>query len=227
MIEDAKKNIWISFGDINTVVSYNRNTRRFTDISGSKNPLLKITYCFSMAKDRWGNVWFAGDGLCRWNAAKGTVDTLILYSSVARALNCYIAILDMDDDDNLWLYSYNNGIIQYDCRNNKMYLRKEENNFLDGDVIASSPVIHNHIWMGIDNGISVFDIHDYSSRFYTYGDGLPMAITSLRKGCWYDEEQNIFYVGSGHHLIGFKPDVPHSMGSAPAVPGSSAPPASG
>ena len=217
MIEDAKRNIWISFGNLNSVVYYSRNTRRFTDISGPKNPLLKITYCFSMAKDREGNVWFAGDGLCRWNAAKQMVDTLIVYSSVARTLNAYIVILDIDSDNNLWLYSWNNGIIQYDCTNNKMYLRKEENNFWGGDIIASSPVIHDHIWLGIDNGISVFDIHNYSSRLYTYADGLPMAITSLRKGSWYDAEQNIFYVGSGHHLISFQPDLSHSVESAPAL----------
>ncbi|HEY4290015.1 MAG TPA: histidine kinase [Puia sp.] len=217
MIEDANKNIWISFGNLNSVVYYNRDTRRFTDISGPGNPLLKITYCFSMAKDRQGNVWFAGDGLCRWNAAKQRVDTLIVYPSVARTLNSYIVILDMDSADNLWLYSWNNGIIQYDCTHNKMYLRRKESNFSDGDIIASSSVIHDHIWLGIDNGISVFDIHNYSSRLYTYADGLPMGITTLRKGSWYDEEQNIFYVGSGHHLISFKPDLSHSMGPAPTL----------
>ena len=217
MIEDANKNIWISFGKLNSVVYYSRMTRRFTDISGPKNPLLKITYCFSMAKDGRGNVWFAGDGLCRWNAAKQMVDTLIVYSSAARALNSYIVILDMDDDGNLWLYSWNNGIIQYDCKNNKMHLRKKENNFWDGDIIASSPVIHDHIWLGIDNGISVFDLHNYSSRLYTYADGLPAGITSMRKGSWYDEEQNIFYVGSGHHLISFKPDASHSLELAPTL----------
>jgi hypothetical protein len=217
MIEDAQKNIWISFGRINTVIRFNRNTREFTDISGPKNPLLKITYCFSMGKDKQGNVWFAGDGLSRWNAAKQTVDTLIVYSSVAKMLTGYMVILDLDKDNNLWLFSRNNGIIQYDCTNNKMYLRKKENNFWDGDIIASSPVIRDHIWLGIDNGISVFDIHDYSSRLYTYADGLPMAITSLRKGSWYDEDQNIFYLGSGHHLISFKPDFSHSLESAPTL----------
>jgi hypothetical protein len=215
MIEDARKNIWISFGKLNSVVYYSRDTRQFTDISGPKNPLLKITYCFSMAKDRQGNVWFAGDGLCRWNAAKQRVDTQIVYPSVARTLNSYIVILDIDGQNNLWLYSWNNGIIQYDCTHNKMYLRKQENNFWDGDIIASSPVIHDHIWLGIDNGISVFDTRDYSSRLYTYADGLPMAITSLRKGSWYDEERNIFYVGSGHHLISFQPDLSHATASAP------------
>lgn len=215
MIEDTKKNIWISFGNLNSVVYYSRDTRQFTDIS--RSPLLKITYCFSMARDDQGNVWFAGDGLCRWNASKQAVDTLILYSAVARTLNGYMVILDMDKNNNLWLYSWNNGIIQYDCTNNKMYLRKSESNFWDGDIIASSPVIHDHIWLGIDNGISVFDIHNYSSRLYTYADGLPMAITSLRKGSWYDEDQNIFYVGSGHHLISFKPDLSYFTETSPAL----------
>lgn len=215
-MEDLQGNIWISVRKTNTVIRFNRNSRSFSEISGPKNPLLKITYCFSMGMDMMGNIWFAGDGLCRWNVAKQKIDTLISYSFSAKVLSSYIFILGLDKNNSLWMYSFNNGIIQYNCTENKTYLRKGENNFWDGNILTASPVIQDHIWLGMDNGISVFDIHDYSSQQFTYADGLPsMPITSIRKGSCYDSDQNIFYFGSGHQLIGFKPDLSFSHPSPP------------
>ncbi len=49
--EDSKKNIWISFGKLNSLVRYSRITQTFSEISTSSNPLLKITFVFSMAED--------------------------------------------------------------------------------------------------------------------------------------------------------------------------------
>ena len=40
-----------------------------------------------MAEDRDGNIWVAGDGLCRWSRAKERIDTLIPYLSGARLDN--------------------------------------------------------------------------------------------------------------------------------------------
>jgi ligand-binding sensor domain-containing protein/two-component sensor histidine kinase len=216
--EDRFNNVWMGFGRANSVVRYNRNTRTFTDISGPKNPLLRITFCFSMEQDLQGNMWFAGDGLCRWSAAKQKIDTLILYPSAARSRNTYIYILGIDSLNSLWLTSLNNGIIEYKIPQNKMYLRKEENNFWDSDVITSSPVIRGHIWLGVDNGVSVFNIHDYSWSLYSYGDGLPsLAINSLRRGSWYDAGENVFYLGSGNHLISFTADLSFSVQSSPTL----------
>jgi len=216
ILEDQQKNIWISFGKINSVIHFDRNSRIFTNISGESYPLLKITYCSSMAMDMQGNIWFGGDGLCRWNVVKQKVDTLILYSKTAKILNRHIFILGVDENNNLWLHSFNNGIIQYNCTENKTYLRERENNFWDGDFLTGLPIIHDQIWLGMDNGISVFSIHDFSIQLFTYADGLPsMPITSTRKGSCYDSDQNIFYFGSGHQLISFKPDLSFSHPSPP------------
>jgi ligand-binding sensor domain-containing protein len=215
-VEDLQKNIWISLARFNTVVRFNRNTRTFTDFSDYKNPLLNIAYCFSMVLDKQGNIWFAGNGISHWNIVKQKMDTITYYSNAFKVLKSYIFILDLDKNNDLWFYSFNNGIIQYKCAENKTYLRKGESNYWDGNIIMASPVIKDHIWMGMDNGISVFDIHDYSSQQFTYADGLPsMPITSIRKGSWYDSAQNIFYFGSGHQLISFKPDLSFSTPSAP------------
>ena len=39
-----------------------------------------------MAEDLEGNIWLAGDGLCRWNIKKQQVDTLIPYPRASKLL---------------------------------------------------------------------------------------------------------------------------------------------
>ena len=161
-----------------------------------------------MAEDLDGNVWLAGDGLCRWNLRKQKIDTLIPYPKVSRLLLNYMYILDRDSSNNLWLSSYDNQIIQYNCTSQTMNLRQRENNNMDGNTVTSSTVIHDHIWMGTDNGITAFNINNYSVKQFTYADGLPsVAITTLGRGSFYDKETNRFYIGAKHRLISFTPEV--------------------
>ena len=205
---DSKGNVWVTYGKLNGLLRYNRDTRTFMDISPSDNPLMRITYVFSLAEDLQGNIWLAGDGLCRWNMRTQHVDTLIPYPRVSGLLRNYMYILDRDDKNNLWLSSYGNEIIQYNCTTHNMYLRQKESNFVDGNTITSSPIINGYIWMGTDNGISAFNINDHTIKQFTYADGLPsVAITSLRRGSFYDKATNRFYMAARHRLISFIPDA--------------------
>ncbi len=216
--EDSKGNIWISFSTLNSLVRYNRAAGTFTEIRTADNPLFKITFVFSMAEDLEGNVWLAGDGLCRWNQRKQKIDTLIPYPRVSRLLLNYMYILDRDSNNNLWLSSYDNQIIQFNCTTHTMHLRQRENNNMDGNSVTSSPVIHDYIWMGTDNGITAFNVNNYSVKQFTYADGLPsVAITTLGRGSFYDKETNRIYIGAKHRLISFTPEVALSRKPAPML----------
>ena len=206
--KDSQGNIWLSFGRLNSVVIFNRAEYKFVDVSAPANPLLKITFCFSMAEDKDGNIWLAGDGLCRWSKKKQKIDTLIAYPSVSKSLFNYMEILDRDENNNIWFSSFDNEIIQYNCTDNRMYLRLPESSMIDGYTLTNSPIINNYIWIGMVNGISAFNIKDYSIKQFTYADGLPSAVaTSVKKGSFYDRSENRFYFGAGHYLISFIPDV--------------------
>ena len=218
LFEDSRNNVWISFGKLNSLVRYDRATRRFSEITPATNPLLKITFIFSIAEDLQGNIWLAGDGLCRWNSKKQMIDTLIPYPRASKLLQNYMYILDRDSSNNLWISSYNNEILQYNCTTNRMYLRLKENNIVDGNTSTNSPIINNQIWMGTDNGISAFNIKDHSVKQFTYADGLPsVGITSVAKGSFYDKESNRFYIGSRHRLISFTPDILRTRKLAPLL----------
>jgi ligand-binding sensor domain-containing protein/two-component sensor histidine kinase len=217
IFEDSHKNIWISFGRLNSVVYYDRAMRKFTDISAPLNPLLKVTRCISMGEDRHGNIWLAGDGLCRWNRLKQAVDIRIPYATAGKPFCNFMFILDQDSSNNLWLYTYGNGVIQFNCDSYKMTLRMEKNNFIESDIWTYSSIIRDHIWLCIDNGILAFNIRDYTTRHFSYADDLPqVAVTSIRKGSWYDAEANVLYLGSMHNLISIQPDLSHH--SPPKAP---------
>ena len=216
--EDSRKNIWISFASLNTLVRYNRASKTFSAISTAENPLLKITFVISMAEDIQGNLWLAGDGLCRWNLRKQMVDTLIPFPRVSRLLLNYMYILDRDSANNLWLSSYDNQIVQFNCSSGTITLRQQENNNMDGNTVTSSHIIQDCIWMGTDNGISAFNVSNYSVKQFTYADGLPsVAITTIGRGSFYDREANRFYLGAKHRLISFTPDVNLSRKLAPML----------
>ena len=216
--EDSKKNIWISFGKLNSLVRYNRTSQTFSEISTDSNPLLKITFVFSMAEDLQGNIWLSGDGLCRWNVKKQMVDTLIPYPKVSRLLLNYMYILDRDSLNNLWLSSFDNQIIQFNCSTGTMYLRQQENNIIDGNSVTNSPIIHDNIWLGTDNGISAFNIRNYKVKQFTYADGLPsVAITSLANGSYYDSQSDRFYFGARSRLISFTPEISLSHKVPPSL----------
>jgi len=213
-LKDSNGDIWLSFGEVNSLVVFDSRGRSFRDLS--KSPLLRITFCFSMIEDKNKNVWIAGDGLCRWNRSKNKIDTLIPFPQTSNGMVNYMQLFDCDEKNNLWLTSYDNEILQYDCNNNKMYLRLPENSAIDGYCVTNSAIINHQIWLGMANGISAFDIRNYSIKQFNYSDGLPAAVaTSHRKGSFYSKEENRFYFGSGQYLISFIPDIHLSNKSLP------------
>ena len=205
-LKDSHGDVWLSFGELNSLVLFDHKENKFCDLS--KSPLLRITFCFSMVEDKNGNVWIAGDGLCRWNRNKRQIDMLIPFPRVTTSLFNYMQLLDCDENNNLWLASFDNEILQYDCSKNEMFLRLPENSMIDGYSVTNSGIINNNIWLGMANGISAFDIKNYSIKQFNYSDGLPSAVvTSHRKGSFYNEPENRFYFGAGHYLISFTPDI--------------------
>ena len=117
-------------------------------------------------------------------------------------------ILDRDSGNNLWLSSFDNEIIQYNCSTGTMYLRQPENNIVDGNTVTSSPIIHDNIWMGTDNGISAFQYQGlfckavYLCRWTAFSGHYTTG-----RGSFYDQASNRFYIGARHRLISFTPDI--------------------
>jgi len=207
-IEDHSGHIWLSFGGLNKVQRYDRATRQFTELTNRQYPLMRITHCFTMAEDNDGNMWLAGDGVCRWNWKKNTIDTLIPYPRVAPLLRNYLSTIGVDAANNLWLYSNDNGIIRFNYHTGEMTLEKQENELTDGFVLGGAGIVRDTIWIGTENGMLAYSIKDHSTRVFSYVEGVPeLPITGLPKGMIYDEGTNRFYIASRRHLITFSPSL--------------------
>lgn len=201
---DSRKNIWLSFGRLNSVILYTRLQQQFEEIKGSA---LRITFCFAIKEDIAGNIWMAGDGLCRWNRQKQAVDSFLYFQSPSNPQIHFLEILSADSIGNLWIYS-GNEIIEYNVIQNIIVSRISENKILDGNLITSSPNINGNVWICLENSISVLNTKDLSLRLFNYADGLPRATnTSSRNGSFYDKKNNIFYFAAGQYLISLTPDI--------------------
>jgi two-component sensor histidine kinase len=201
---DSHGDVWLSFGRLNSVVRYNRLQHKFMEIKGD---LLRITFCFSIKEDISGNIWMAGDGLCRWNRQKQAVDTLIYFQKASNPRLLFFEILATDSLGNIWLYN-GNEIIQYNSIQNVVVYRNSENQILDGNFATSSPAINGNIWICLENSISVLNTKDYSLRLFNYADGLPHGMnTTLRNGSFYDKQKNVYYFAAGSYLISLSPDI--------------------
>ena len=206
--EDRSGHIWLSFGGLNKVQRYDRATRQFTELTDQQYPLMRITHCFSMAEDNDGNMWLAGDGFCRWNWKKNTIDTLIPFPRVAPLLRNYTSVIGSDKSNNLWLYSNDNGILRFNYHTGQMSLEKQENDLTDGFILGNTGIVRDTMWIGTENGMLAFSIKDRSVRLFSYGEDAPsLPLTGLPKGMIYDPGANCFYIASRRHLITFHPQL--------------------
>ncbi len=216
--EDHSGHIWLSFGGLNKVQRYDRASRQFTELTNQQYPLMRITHCFTMAEDKDGNMWLAGDGFCRWNWKRNDIDTLIPYPRVAPLLRNYAAIIGTDDNNNLWLYSPDNGLLRFNYHTGQMTLEKQENDLTDGIILGGSGIIRDTIWIGTENGMLAFSIKDRSVRLFSYGEGVPSpALKGLAQGMIYDPATACFYIASRRNLITFHPQLETSPEQKPRL----------
>lgn len=215
---DNKGRIWIPYSMINGVIYFDPATRNFSQLDLQKNPLFKLTFCRSIVDDKKGNVWFSGDGLCRWNYNKQMIDTLIQYSAHSNTIRNHMLIQDIDNDNKIWISGFDNELITFDCNKNAMQIRKGEDKHMNGNNVISSPIIKDYLWLATDNGVTAFNIKTSAIKQFNYADGLPsVAISTLRNGWGFDSTDNIFYIGAKQYLIKFKPDITLSMRLAPRL----------
>lgn len=216
--EDHNGHIWLSFGGFNHIQRYDRATRQFSELSNEQFPLLRITHCFSMHEDKEGNMWFAGDGFCRWNARRQIIDTLIPFPHDVPALRNFTAIMDVDAKDNLWLYSRDNGILRYNCATGQMRLEEQENDLTDGQVLTTTGIIRDTIWIAVENGMVAYNINDHSVRMFSFGEGVPtFPLTSIARSLSYDPDEHCFFLASRRYLIAFRPQLQVSTDRRPPL----------
>ncbi|MEO6000316.1 MAG: histidine kinase [Chitinophagaceae bacterium] len=201
--KDKGGNVWIAAGNI---YKYDAITQKFSIISAVEKPLDKIEWPMLIQGDMSGNIWLAGHGLIRYNTSSQTFDRLIdsfpFIKIPDRQVNAFI----VDQQNNLWINSNNNGLIRYDI-DKRTFRQFTRDNGLPDNNMTSMIIIGNKLWMATYSGIACVDTQTFQVTSFENEDGFPdLPITSGAK-FFYDSKDCKLYIGLGNTIVRFDPNI--------------------
>ncbi|PSL50181.1 two component regulator with propeller domain [Chitinophaga niastensis] len=189
------------------VIRYNIRSRAFTCYTSGTKPALPFDMAKHLAYDAYGNVWFSGHGLARWNNREQRFDTLITAYQGLNRQEDNILTMSADKRGSLWLHSVENGLQEYRI-GEKRFINYSLAEGLPSNVLASvsNVEVKGKIWFFTTNA-RIGNINLQTKRLTTYGqtDGIPDEISRARF-IYYDEEANKCYALTSNYLLVFSPD---------------------
>lgn len=195
---DSRGDYWLFTNMNNTVICYQPSDGRFSVYNaGRDDRFFNINQVFGMAEDRHGNLWFAGDGLCRWNRRLQRCDTLIKYFQQVNSYKNAMCLSLIDAKDNLWFHIADNGIMKYNPFT-RDYKRFTTSNGLADNSIRYIIDAGTRSAALTDEGISLLDSRDESIVNYFPHDGMDNP--GRYRVLYFDEKRNTIYA-AGDNII--------------------------
>jgi ligand-binding sensor domain-containing protein/two-component sensor histidine kinase len=171
---DSRKNCWFVTNEYNTVFYFNPNDKKFHLVTPvTAGPKFKIAVCFGVGEDAAGNIWFGGDGICRWNPVTERCDSVM--DHIPGVTNNYAAanIFYTDAEKNIWLSS-STGIYKWNAVKGTGKLFTVANGLPDNIVIAHPPPGNDtKLFMHTNYGLAIMDTRNYNIIILNQKDGLP------------------------------------------------------
>jgi len=181
------------------VVRYHIASRSFTFFTAQTTPALPFDRVKSITYDAYGDVWFSGHSLARWNSQKQLFDTLISVYSGPNKYEDNILTLVADNTGSLWLHNAFNGLLEYRIKE-KRFVSYTMKDGLPSDVFYGfSPVVNNQLWMAGHNQLTGFNILTKKIVIYDHENGLPDDKPSSRY-LYYDDVKEQLYLFNQHVL---------------------------
>jgi putative methionine-R-sulfoxide reductase with GAF domain len=197
--KDRKGYIWMG---CNQVYRYDPNVRKF--ILQPKDLYNRILRTNSFSEDTAGNIWLAGQGLCRYNTRIGRVDRLIDTLPFIKMPNITIAAVKIDKENNIWFSSYNNGLICYNIDKGSFH-QFTRNEGLPDDNITSLIIIDNKLWIATNSGIACMDLLTMQIIRFGKEDGFPNLPIIGGAKFFYDSSAQQLYLGFSNAITRFNP----------------------
>lgn len=212
---DSRGDLWLSNNGSNIMVRYHAATRRFSIYNANEeDKLLNINQAFGITEDRYGNIWLAGDGLCRWNRKLQRCDTLIKYFSAVNSLKNAMCVSFSDHADNLWFHIADNGIMKFNPFT-KLIRRFTTSNGMADNSIRYIVAAGSQTAALTDEGISLVNSTDNSIINYFPHDG--MQNPGRYRLLYYDETENTIYAAGENIISTISLDQVATIGKAPQL----------
>jgi two-component sensor histidine kinase len=181
---------------------YHIPTRTFTFFTADSHPALPFERIKNIAYDAYGDIWFGGHSLARWNNNKQDFDTLIRVYGGLNKFNDDILTLSADAHGSLWLHNAENGLLEYRIKDNQ-FVAYSINDGLPSTVIQSfSPVVDNTLWIASPNHLIHFNTKTKKSAVYDHNDGFPDESPDSRV-IYHDSVTQKFYLFGKDYLAEF------------------------
>lgn len=192
-----------------TVARYDPVSRQFVFFTTDTDPRFPFTRVKNIVYDSYGDVWFSGHALARWNNRLQAFDTLITVYEGPNKFDENILTITADNKGSLWLHNAENGLLEYQIKNKK-FIHYDMNDGLPSIYLESlSPVVNNILWIAQRTSISKFEIETKKIKSYSYSDGLPLH-KPTGFSIYYDTTSHSCYLLCKNDIVRFEffpPDV--------------------
>ena len=120
-------------------------------------------------------MWFAENGLIRWNRKKEQFDTLITSYYGFNKDNIKITALSDNEKGDLVFCNENNGVLMYDPQTASYKQISTEQGLQENAAYDASAAGNNYMWVVTHNYITVINQNNFKTISYSYSDSLPVA----------------------------------------------------
>ena len=210
LFKDRRNNIWISAENI---YRFNPATQSFTLIPYNRqSPNLFV----GITEDKNGNIWMAGHGIARYNIVSDSFDLLLDFFPFIKMPDKQVNVITMDDQNNIWFNSNNNGLIKYNI-DKKTFTHFTRNDGLPDNNISSLIVLKNKLWIASYFGLACMDLQTSEIISFGKNDGMPDMTIGKGSGFFYDTASNRLYLCFATSVVRFDPDKLLQHTSVPAL----------
>jgi ligand-binding sensor domain-containing protein len=196
LFNDKEHGTWIVSNVINSVLYFNQKTKKIDSITSRTDQLFRVNGINGITEDKYGNIWFGGDAIARWNPRLKKIDSLIEHLPTQKNRNRGYTVMS-DSKGNIWTTLNGDGIANING-NPLVHVRPE--NFLTDHSTNLVPSLHNdNIFLATNSSIGFLNIHDLKSIVFNNEDGMPLhriscnylSYDSSDKSVWFASRNSI------------------------------------
>lgn len=185
---------------------YNTINRKFIIYTDTSSGRPQQSKAVNLTYDSYGDVWFYGYGLQRWNSRKKTFDTLIIDFGKKGLYINFFEYVYPDTKGFLWIRLKDDKFIKYEIKTG-VAENVDMNQYVQMRAITSWPqdVVDDIMWIGNSNAIIAHNLANKETVIYGVNEGLPDEnFTSRAVYCELTGECLIF-VGQSIMSFPYKP----------------------
>lgn len=183
--KDSRGNLWFRHNTPNVISWFDIKEKKFHVITPKEaGDLFRIAIGFGVGEDQNGNMWFSGDGICRWNPRTQKVDSLIpLMKELNTDYDDYY-IFDTDPEHYIWMTTAA-GIYKWNPVTGKSRLFTTKDGLPYNISLAYPSADRDHLFVHTHQGMGWFDRRTAKTIVFTEKDGIPQpANLQLMSHCF-------------------------------------------